>query len=124
MPHNIFQLNVWQKAIDLCTNIYINTQQFPREETYGLQSQIRRAAVSIPSNIAEGAGRNSDKEFLHFLGISKGSCYELQTQIIIAQRLNFITETQSAEALDSLSEILKMKFKLMEKLKGGLPPKE
>ena len=85
-------LETWQKAIELAEEIYQETKSFPKEETYGLTSQIRRAAVSVPSNIAEGQGRNSTAEFLRFLSIAYGSLCELGTQIIIAQRLAFLNQ--------------------------------
>jgi four helix bundle protein len=85
-------LDVWKKSVDLVENIYKVTSAFPREEIYGLSSQMRRAAVSIPSNIAEGAGRRGSKEFIQFLHISLGSLAELETQVIIAERLEFIGE--------------------------------
>lgn len=89
--HNLKEIKIWHKAIDLSVEVYKATANFPTEEKYGLTSQIRKSAVSIPSNISEGAGRNSDNEFLHFLGVSNGSSYELQTQLIISNRLNLIT---------------------------------
>jgi len=82
--HNLQELKIWQKAINLSIGVYEITSNFPKEEKYGLISQIRRSAVSIPSNIAEGAGRNSNKEFVHFLSIANGSAFELQTQLIIS----------------------------------------
>ena len=78
--HNLKELKIWNKAIDLTVEIYKVTEKFPKEERYGLNSQIRRAAVSVPSNISEGAGRNSKGEFKQFLGIANGSSYEVQTQ--------------------------------------------
>ena len=92
-------LLVWQKAIDLTEFVYLLTTQFPSEEKYGLTSQIRRCVVSIPSNIAEGAGRNSKNEFKHFLSIAFGSSYELETQLILANRFNYI-----------LKELIKITF--------------
>ncbi len=83
--HNLKELKIWNKAIDLTVDVYKATASFPSEERYGLTSQARRSAVSIPSNIAEGAGRNSNKEFSNFLGIANGSSYELQTQLVIKQ---------------------------------------
>jgi four helix bundle protein len=80
-------LKVWQTAMDLVGAVYRLTREFPKEETYGLTIQLRRAAVSIASNIAEGKGRSSDKELLHFLSNAKGSLFEVETQIMIADRL-------------------------------------
>src|SRR6478752_105162 len=90
--NNYKELKVWQKSVDLAVKRYRSTGNFPREEIYGLTSQIRRSAVSIPSNIAEGAGRNSKKDFNNFLGISNGSSCELETQLIIANRVEFLSE--------------------------------
>lgn len=83
--HEYKKLKVWNDAIELVTDIYLITKTFPDSEKYGLVSQINRCAVSIPSNIAEGAGRNSNGEFRQFLGISNGSCYELETQLLLAK---------------------------------------
>ena len=88
-------LDVWNKAMDLVENIYTCTKDFPKEEVYGLSSQIKRAAVSVPSNIAEGAGRKGNKEFIQFLYISMGSLSEVETQILLAKRLGFIENVQN-----------------------------
>ena len=90
MLKNYKELNVWQKAYQLCLNIYKNTQDFPGEEKYGLVSQIRRAAVSVPSNIAEGYGRKSTKEYLQLLYVAYGSICELETQILLSGDLKYI----------------------------------
>ena len=109
-------LIVWQKSMLLCKKVYIVTKNFPKEELYGLTSQIRRCAISIPSNIAEGRGRSSDKEFIRFLQISLGSIYELQTQLELAFELNYI---DNIEDLINLSiEIEKILNTLITK-KGG-----
>lgn len=110
--HNFKNLVVWQKSIDLTTEIYSITKGFPLEEKYGLTSQIRRAAVSVASNIAEGAGRKSNKEFKHFLTISLGSVFELETQIIVACRLDLIDESKVSDIQLRISEIQKMIFSL------------
>ena len=89
--HKYKELKIWQKAIELVTEIYSITGQFPDKERFGLISQINRASVSIPSNIAEGAGRNSTKEFLHFLSIAHASSYETETQLIISKNLNYLS---------------------------------
>ena len=88
------ELDVWNAGLDFVVHVYQVTAKFPKEEAYGLTSQIRRAAVSIPSNIAEGAARKSDKEFIQFLHISLGSLAEAETQLIIAERLKFVQETE------------------------------
>jgi four helix bundle protein len=93
-------LDVWQKSIELVKEIYKITKYFPREEQFGLISQTRRCAVSIPSNIAEGKTRQYANEYVQFLYVALGSCSELETQLIIAKELDFIKQTE----LDSLSE--------------------
>jgi four helix bundle protein len=103
-------LLVWKKAIDLVEELYKLTDNFPKSELYGLTSQIRRAAVSIPSNIAEGAGRNSNKEFMHFLYIALGSLSEVETQLIIAKRLDYIDDIRE----NKLSEIRRMLLGLIK----------
>ena len=115
--NNYKELIVWQKSVDLAVKIYEATKSFPREELYGLTSQIRRSAVSIPSNIAEGAGRNSKKDFNNFLGISNGSSCELDTQLIIAQRINFINQSLQESLQQEINEIQKMNWSLKRSLK-------
>ena len=101
--HNIKELKIWNKAIDLALRIYDLSSKFPSDERFGLISQIRRCAISIPSNISEGAGRNTRGEFRQFLGIANGSCYELQTQIVIANKLGFINENECISVLAKMS---------------------
>ena len=101
-------LKVWRLAMELAEDAYKICAEFPKHEVYGLTSQLQRAAVSIPSNIAEGQARNSNKEFNHFLGIARGSLAELETQIMLAQRLNYLTEEKLNPALDKAEEIGKM----------------
>lgn len=109
---------VWQKSMDMVTRIYSETKSWPKEELYGLISQIRRAAVSIPSNIAEGAGRSGRKEFSRFLSIAMGSLAEVETQIEIAERLGFMTD---ASGLDKgLQEIRRMIVGLNKSLESPL----
>jgi len=103
-PHH--KLKVWQKAIDLVVEVYRVTEHFPKEEIYGLINQMRRAAVSIASNIAEGAARGSNAEFRKSLAIAQGSAAELETQVIIAGRLGFPIETE--KFLSELDEISRM----------------
>jgi four helix bundle protein len=86
------ELEAWSASMKLAKELYQLTSKFPKEELYGLTSQIRRAAVSVPSNIAEGAARNSDKEFIQFLYVSLGSLAEIETQIILAKELGFLSE--------------------------------
>ncbi|UCG28439.1 MAG: four helix bundle protein [Bacteroidales bacterium] len=104
-------LEVWKRAIQLIKKIYQESAKFPKEELYGLTIQIRRSAVSIPSNIAEGAARQTIKEFIHFLYIALGSIAELETQLIVAQELDFIN---SEDLLNELSEIRKMLIGLIK----------
>jgi four helix bundle protein len=101
-------LLVWQRAIELVTDIYRATSQFPAEEMYGLKSQLRRAAVSIPSNIAEGQGRATPGEFRHFLGIARGSLLETETQIHIAQKLAYISREDEFQLLGKTRQLLRM----------------
>jgi len=109
-------LQIWQKSMELTVAVYRMTQSFPREEMFGLTSQLRRCAISIPSNIAEGQGRSSEREFLHFLSIARGSNCELQTQLEIARRLG-LADTQLLNDAESLSqEIGKMIYAFMHAL--------
>jgi four helix bundle protein len=111
-------LIVWQKAIQLCSEIYRLTASFPRSEQFGLTNQMRRASVSVASNIAEGNGKSTKGEYLLFLGHARGSNCELQTQLIIASNLGFC-DKQKLEAANNLSaEISRMLNSLMSKLKG------
>ncbi|HEX3471512.1 MAG TPA: four helix bundle protein [Silvibacterium sp.] len=109
-------LKVWQRAIELSIAIYQLTADFPREEIYGLSTQLRRAGVSIASNIAEGWGRSSSGEYKHFVGIARGSNFEVQTQLVIARSLGFgpAEKLQSAEELSA--EVGKMLVAMMKKL--------
>ncbi|MDE5586545.1 MAG: four helix bundle protein [Muribaculaceae bacterium] len=110
-------LRVWQQSMDLVTEIYKLMYLLPMEERFGLSDQIRRAAVSIPSNIAEGQARGSNKEFRHFLSISRGSLAELETQLLLTVRLGFLQEQQVADILTRLKDIDKMIGSLMRYLK-------
>ena len=112
------ELLVWQKAIELALVAYQMTEQFPKREIYGLASQIRRAGVSIPSNIAEGYGRGSRKEYLQFLSIAQGSLKELETQIILAERLMFATSSQTKRMLEDCEVIGKMLGALIRSLRA------
>jgi four helix bundle protein len=118
MVRSFRDLVVWQKAIQLSIVVYRLTQGFPREELYGLSSQMRRAAVSMPSNIAEGHGRLGTGEYRQFLGVARGSNYELQTQIEIARGLGY-GNTDQLDELEGLSfEVGKMISGLLSALKG------
>jgi len=108
-------LTVWKRSFEMVIHLYKTTANFPKDELYGLTSQIRRAAVSIPSNIAEGAARSSRKEFIQFLYISLGSLSELETQILIAAELKYLVLD---ELLSTIEEIRKMLLGLIKKLKN------
>lgn len=110
------ELIVWQKSIDLVEQVFKITDKFPKSELYGLTSQMRRAAVAIPSNIAEGAGRQHTKEFIQFLAIAEGSATELETQLIIALRLQFLDTNDYERVSALLLEIFKMLRVLIKKL--------
>ncbi len=109
-------LLVWQKSLDLVEMIYQVSKAFPKEELYGLTNQLRRAAVSIPSNIAEGHARSSTAEFLRFLSIARGSLAEVETQLLIAHRLSYLPADQLSSILNVQAEINKMVNGLMGKL--------
>jgi len=102
--HKVEKLKVWQRSIELAKEVYQAISELPNDETYGLSMQIKRSAVSIASNIAEGAGRNTNKEFNHFLGIANGSSYELQTQLLLNEKLSLIKKYNRL-----LSYVLKFK---------------
>ncbi len=110
-------LILWQRATELVVLVYEVTRDFPNDELYGLRSQMRRASVSIPSNIAEGQGRDTTADFLRFLSIANGSRRELETQTIIAQRLDYISEQQSEQILDLATEVGRLRHGLADSLK-------
>lgn len=118
--HNIKKLKIWNDSIDLCVDVYKALADMPNDERYGLSSQIKRSAVSIPSNIAEGAGREREKEFYNFLNIAYGSSYELQTQLIISERLNFISQQVNEPLLSKLDEVQKMVYVFKENIKNKI----
>jgi four helix bundle protein len=105
MGRSYKDLVAWQKAMELVTATYRSTAGFPKEEQFGLTSQLRRAAVSIPSNIAEGQGRLSEKEFRYFLGQARGSLMEVETQLQIAQNLGYIEAAKTLELLKMCAEV-------------------
>lgn len=115
--HQFKELKVWQKAMSVAEATYELCAQFPDSERYGLISQMRRAAVSIPSNIAEGAGRNSTGKFQQFLGIAVGSAYELETQFLLAGRLHFLSNAQVELIAAQLVELQKMLYGLKSSLR-------
>ena len=102
------QLIVWHKSMDLVVEIYALVKLLPKEELYALSDQMRRAVVSIPSNISEGLGRNSDKEFIQFLSVSRGSLWELETQLEVCERINYIDNSKNSKARNLITEISKM----------------
>jgi four helix bundle protein len=118
MGHSYKDLVVWQKSKTLAVQIYELTDTFPRKEMYGLTSQLRRAAVSVASNIAEGQGRLTTGEFLHFLGQSRGSLLELQTQLAISLELRYITKQQLQAMEEKSSEVLRLLNALIESLRN------
>ncbi len=115
--HVLEDLKVWNKAMDIVVETYKLSAQFPAEEKYGLTSQIRRCAVSIPSSIAEGAGRNNPAEFKQFLGIANGSSYELFTQLILSYKLDLVPKNLVEPILKEVIEVQKMNFGLIKHLK-------
>jgi four helix bundle protein len=109
-------LDIWNAGIGLVKGIYKLTGKFPKYEMYGLVSQMRRSAISIPSNVAEGFRRYHNKEYRQFLYVSLGSCAELETQLTIAKELQYIQESQEAELLEKLDHICRMITNLLKKL--------
>ncbi len=105
---NFKELLVWQRSIDFVTDIYRSTGSFPKDEMYGLTSQIRRASVSISSNIAEGNSRRSKPDYLQFLKIARGSCAEVETQLMISRNLNYLNEEDYQKLNNNIIEISKM----------------
>ena len=113
-------LQVWQKSIDFVVNCYRATEKFPRSEVYGLTSQLQKAAVAVPANIAEGHGRKYTKPYLNHLGISYGSLMESETHLIIAERLHYIDQSQLNALLEQSAEIGRMTNGLIESLERRL----
>lgn len=114
--HNFRELHIWKDALEITTAVFKLTRAFPPEERYGLTSQINRSAVSIPSNIAEGSARKSNKDFQRFLEIALGSCYELETQLLVAEKCGYISESESKERIDKIQILQKMIFSFKDKL--------
>jgi four helix bundle protein len=105
MGQSYRELIAWQKAMQFVTEVYRATRTFPREETYGLASQLRRAAVSVPSNVAEGQARFSPREFHHFLSHARGSLVEIETQLMIAQTLSYLSREETERLLEHAAEL-------------------
>jgi len=116
MGHTYRELRVWQESVEMSLNAYRLTQPFPREELYGLSSQIRRSAVSVSSNIAEGQGRLSKKDFRHFLAQACGSLFEMETQLVIASRLGYISDSGLKTMLKQSGAVNAMLTGLMESM--------
>lgn len=116
MEHDYRKLEIWIRSRKLVGEIYVNTNDFPNSERNGLVDQMRRAAVSIPSNIAEGCGRNSNAQLIYFINISFGSLCEIETQILISFDLKYIDEVKSNNLLKEVIEIKKMTWSFQEKI--------
>ena len=114
--HKVEDLKIWQKSILLAKEVYKVVSDLPNDEKYGLTSQIKRCTISIASNIAEGAGRNSKNEFRHFLGIANGSSYELHTQLILTHELELIAKEKLEPVLDLIIEIQKMNYSFQKSI--------
>ena len=115
--HNFEKLKIWQKAMDIAVSVYEVALLLPNDERFNLIHQIKKCAVSIPSNIAEGAGRNHNKEFVQFLGIANGSTFELITQLLLAKRLKLIQEDSIHPIINQLVEVSNMNFSFQKTLK-------
>ena len=115
---NYRDLQVWQKAMDLVVDCYQLTYSFPKEELYGLTNQVRRAAVSIPANLAEGHSRFNKREFVQFIGIATGSLAELETHLLIAMKLNYLDKSRTDPVLGKTDELARM----LKGLRNALRP--
>ncbi|MEL0456287.1 four helix bundle protein [Flavobacteriaceae bacterium SZ-1-7] len=115
--HRFKELEIWKRSRLFCSEIYLISSKFPESEKFGLTNQLRRASVSIPSNIAEGSSRASNKDFSRFLEITLGSAYEIETQLMIAYDLKFISKEELDKCLSELEEIIKMISKFKSNLK-------
>ena len=124
MGHSYRDLRVWQRSTDLVAAVYRLTQAFPKEELYGLTNQLRRAAVSVSSNIAEGQGRTSSKEFHHFLGQARGSLLELETQLVISVKLGYATQERVDVLLEESGAVHGMLNRLMDSLSQTASPRK
>ena len=117
-------LRVWRQSIEMVTSIYLMTQSFPKEEMFGLVSQLRRASVSVPSNIAEGYARGTDKEKLHFLRISSGSMSEVETQLMLGLNLGYIDQEKYNELSETVTSVWKQLNSLISSIKNRLTSQE
>ena len=118
------ELQVWHKAMELAEAVFKRTAAFPRDQLYVLTAQIQRCALSVPSNIAEGRGRNSENEFAYFLNVARGSLAELQTQMELAMRLGYLTPKEEAAFTKQAEEVFRMLYGLRQKLKETKAPTE
>ncbi|WP_313385543.1 four helix bundle protein [Chishuiella sp.] len=118
--HKIEDLIIWKKSIELVKQVYLICEKLPQDEKFGLISQIKRSVISISSNIAEGAGRNSNREFIHFLSITNGSSYELMTQIVLCIELDILKKTDTEKVINLINEIQKMNYVFQQKLKSNI----
>lgn len=118
--HNFEKLKIWQKAMDITVEVYRISELLPNDERFNLIHQIKKCAISIPSNIAEGSGRNHNKEFIQFLGIANGSTFELITQLILAKRLNLIDEKIIQPIINQLVEVSNMNFSFQKTLNSNI----
>ena len=118
--HNFEKLKIWQKAMDITVEVYKISALLPTDERFNLIHQIKKCAVSIPSNIAEGSGRNHNKEFIQFLGIANGFTFELITQLILAKRLNLIDEKIIQPIINQLVEVSNMNFSFQKTLNSNI----
>lgn len=116
MMHNFRNMDIWTDGVELADMVYAITSTFPRSEVYGLTSQMQRAAVSVPSNIAEGSGKISDKDFARFLSISIGSLYELETQLVIAYRRAYMDESTYYSMITKVTSLQKRIYAFRERL--------
>jgi four helix bundle protein len=114
---NFRKILVWQKAMLLTTKIYTDTKKFPKDEIFGLTSQLRRSAISIPSNIAEGIGRDSNNELIRFLNIAVGSLFELQTQLEIAKNISYLNEEEFINLYEDSREVERMLVAFLKEIK-------
>ena len=119
--HNYKNLHIWQEGINLARKIYEVTANFPANEKYGIVSQMTRAAVSIPSNIAEGAGRNSNKDFANFLSIAIGSIFELHTQIAICEQIGYINEETTIQLEQQIYTLQQQITTYKQRIEGSAP---
>jgi four helix bundle protein len=120
---NFRDLIAWQKGMDFTVDVYQASRAFPKEETYGLRAQVRESAVSIPANIAEGHGRDSSKEFARFLSISHGSLCETQTHILLAERLDYLSEETTEKLMAQSEEVARITNSLKNSIKRKIKAK-